>query len=420
MEYPKINYKYWREAYEKTINGSKPNERVQKSLNGIKTTILKEYPENSNNKLALLLKRDKLEDRNMSKIKMLADEIADEIDHELDTDVFNYHYLTIFDAINAWGGISAKGMYNFSVEKYQNSTTRKGWNFWIKKYIEATKQIKKGNTVEVLKNLHKVTPSAQKSGIENLGIAFASKHMWYWSDYFMSVWEKGESKEYQKLQLTERYIVFDMRISKLLFYKSPERISYNEALERFKSIKSDLNKKLQNKQIAKFDNSDIEKSLFAFSQYYFANDIDVWGDCDYQTYPDHYTKEEYIEITKNRIQTCKDQKQKLSSGVDFEIACQIFSKTEPEMNSWMNGAEITPKEKTKSKNGKKIKKYIPKEKIIGNPTNKLYVEKEAELEYPWIKSYLSSNIFTGTSGKIYIEINPNHAKSFFKFVVTKN
>ena len=308
-------------------------------------------------------------------------------------------------------------MYNFSVEKYQNSTTRKGWNFWIKKYIEATKQIKKGNTVEVLKNLHKVAPSEEKSGIENLGIAFASKHMWYWSDYFMSVREKDGPKEYQKSQLNERYIVFDMRISKLLFYKNPERISYNKALERFKFIKTDLNKELQNKQTDEFDNSDIEKSLFAFSQYYFANDIDVWGDCDYQQYPDHYTKEEYIVITKNRIQTCKDQKQKLSSGVDFEIACQIFSKTAPDMNSWMNGAEITPKEKTKSKIGIKIKKSIPKDKTIGNPNNKLYVEKGAELEYPWIKSYLSSNIFTGTSGKIYTEINPSQAKSFYKFVL---
>jgi len=417
MEYPKINYKYWREAYENTINGNKPNERVQRSLNGIKTTILKEYPKNSDNKLALLLKKEKLEDRNMSKIKQLADKIADEIDHELDTNVFNYHYLTIFDAINAWGGISAKGMYNFSVEKYQNSTTRKGWNFWIKKYIEATKQIKKGNTVEVLKNLHKVAPSAEKSGIENLGIAFASKHMWYWSDYFMSIWEKDESKKYQDSQLNERYIVFDMRISKLLFYKSPERISYNEVIERFKSIKKDLNKELQNKHIDKFDNSDIEKSLFAFSQYYFANDIDVWGDCDYQPYPDYYTKEQYIEITKKRIQTCKDQKQKLSSGVDFEIACQIFCKTAPDMNSWMNGGAITPKEKTKPIKGSKIKKGIPKEKFIGSPNNKLYVEKGAELEYPWIKSYLSSNFFTGTSGKIYIEINPNQAKSFFKFVL---
>ena len=40
MEYPKIDFLHWKDVYEKIISGSKPNKRVQKSLNGIKTIIL--------------------------------------------------------------------------------------------------------------------------------------------------------------------------------------------------------------------------------------------------------------------------------------------------------------------------------------------------------------------------------------------
>ena len=118
MEYPKIDYLYWRDAYEKTITGSKPNKRVQNSLDRIRSIILKDYPEKSNNKLALLLRRPNLEDRDMSKIKQLADEIADEILDESNEDIKELKYLTIFDAINAWGGISARGMYVQEIKEY--------------------------------------------------------------------------------------------------------------------------------------------------------------------------------------------------------------------------------------------------------------------------------------------------------------
>lgn len=421
MEYPKIDYLYWRDAYEKTITGSKPNKRVQNSLDRIRSIILKDYPEKSNNKLALLLRRPNLEDRDMSKIKQLADEIADEILDESNEDIKELKYLTIFDAINAWGGISARGMYVQEIKEYQNQTTRKGWKKWIDKYIEGVKSIELGELENALKNFDREDNTQKgketKTGIHQMGIAFATKHLWYWSEFYINKWGESESQKPIDSKLNERYVVFDMRISRLLFYIGPDNIPYYEALKKFNVIKNDFNLLIQNKSLKLFDNSDIEKALFAFSQYYFANDIDVWGDCDYTPYPDSFTKEKYIEITKKRIQTCKEQRQNLSNGVDFEIACQIFSNTEPDMHSWMNGAEITPKEKTKSKNGTKIKKCIPKEKTIGNPNNKLYVEKGTELEYPWIKTYLSSNNFTGTSGKIYTEINPNQAKSFYKFVI---
>ena len=111
MDYTKINYSYWREEYEKTINGIEPNARVKRSLDAIKTTILKEYSGDNDNILANLLREPNLKDRNMSKIKELADEIADEIFHSK-SDNNQVKYLSIFDAVNAWGGISARGMYN--------------------------------------------------------------------------------------------------------------------------------------------------------------------------------------------------------------------------------------------------------------------------------------------------------------------
>jgi hypothetical protein len=364
MEYPKIDFIYWRNLYEKTINGNKPNKRVEKSLNSIKTIILKDYQKNGNSKLSLLLKKEKLEDRVMSKIKQLADEIADDIHNKPESNDIEIKYLTIFDAINAWGGVSAKGMYNPKDKNKPSITTRKSWKLWIEKYIDAVRCIKMGETTKALEKLHKVDASANKIGIENLGIAFATKHMWYWSDYYLNLWEKGEIKKPNDSKLNERYIVFDMRISKLLFYKKPERISYIEALKKFEFIKKNLKKELQNINVYRFDNSDIEKALFAFSQFYFANDIDVWdsiGGYKYKRYPGHYSKEKYIEITKIRIEQCKDQKAKLSNGKDFKIASEIFSKTAPLMDKWMKGGEIIPKEKLESKtiikDKKKYKQY---------------------------------------------------------------
>ena len=388
MEYPKIDFLHWRDVYEKIISGSKPNKRVQKSLNGIKTIILKEYQENGNNQLAMMLKKEKLEDRDMSKIKQLADEIADEIHNESDPDGIEIKYLTIFDAINAWGGISAKGMYNPKEKNKQNLTTRKSWESWIDKYIDAVKFIRTGETKKALEKLHKAEVTGNKTGIENLGIAFATKHMWYWSDYYLNMWEKGKSKKPVNSELNERYIVFDMRISKMLFYKEPVRISYNEALEKFETIKTDLNKELQSKKIDPFDNSDIEKALFAFSQFYFANDIDVW-DSDgfkYKRYPKYYSKEKYIEITKIRIEQCKNQKAKLKSGKDFKIACEIFSNTAPEIDKWMKGAVIVAKENlvNELKNGGKIilkKNKIYQKKNIRTAVFKLTTSDEIHYTY---------------------------------------
>jgi hypothetical protein len=236
--------------------------------------------------------------------------------------------------------------------------------------------------------------TANKTGIENLGIAFATKHMWYWSDYYLNMWEKDKSKKPINSKLNERYIVFDMRISKMLFYKNPERISYNEALEKFETIKTDLNKELQSKKIDPFDNSDIEKALFAFSQFYFANDIDVWdsGGFKYKRYPKYYSKEKYIEITKIRIEQCKNQKAKLSSGKDFTIACEIFRNTAPEIDKWMKGAVIIAEEKlvTELKNGVKIilkKNKIYQKKNIRTAIFKLTTRDEIHYTY-------RKNVFT--------------------------
>ena len=370
MDFPKIDYSYWRQEYDKIINGINPNDRVKKSLNGIKTIILEKYQDNNDNKLATLLRNPNLEDRNMSKIKELADEIADEIFEELDNNEIKLKYLTIFDAVNSWGGISARSMYNKNVEKYQNNSTRKSWELWIDKYILAVEHIAKGNTNEVLKYLDKEDLKSKKTGIEHMGIAFASKHMWYWSDYFINKWSNNKSNKPKESKLDESYIVFDMRISKLLFSKNPNLISYTKALEKFDAIKIKLNIEREKQKIPLFNNSDIEKALFAFSQFYFSNDIDLWvfDDSKYKNLKKYYSKNEYIEIIKERIQECKIQQEKLSKGIDFEEACRIFSKTSPKMDSWMKGGEIIVKERIeKDISNVKIKntllKNIKKRKI---------------------------------------------------------
>jgi hypothetical protein len=345
MDYTTIDYSYWREEYEKTINGSKPNARVKKSLDAIKTTILKEYLGDNDNLLANLLRKPNLKDRNMSKIKELADKIADEI-FESKSDNNQVKYLSIFDAVNAWGGISARGMYNKRTKIY-NNTTRKSWKQWIEVYISAVENISKGKTDEVLQNL---------TEIEYMGIAFATKHMWYWSDYFLTERKNviSETKKIQESVLTGRYIVFDMRISMLLFYKRPNVKNYSEAQKKLIEIRNELNLKREKIGFPKFDISDIEKAIFAFSQFYFSNDIDLWnsGDFKYKKYTKNYSKEVYIEITKTRIKQCIEQKNILKEGKDFEIACNIFSKTSPEMYSWMNGEEIIAKEKIKNDRNK--------------------------------------------------------------------
>jgi hypothetical protein len=348
MDYTKINYSYWREEYEKTINGIKPNARVKSSLDAIKTTILKEYSDDNDNILANLLRKPNLKDRNMSKIKELADEIADEI-FDSKSDNNQVKYLSIFDAVNAWGGISARGMYIRKTKIY-NNTTRKSWKQWIEVYINAVENISKGKTDEVLQSL---------TEIEYMGIAFATKHMWYWSDYFLTKRKNviSETKKIQESGLTERYIVFDMRISMLLFYKRPNVKNYSEAQKKLIEIRNDFNLKRKKIGFTKFDISDIEKAIFAFSQFYFSNDIDLWnsGDFKYKKYPKNYSKEVYIEITETRIKQCIKQKKILEKGKDFEIACNIFSNTSPQMHLLMIGEPIIAKENIVN-NENKIKK----------------------------------------------------------------
>ena len=148
-----------------------------------------------------------------------------------------------------------------------------------------------------------------------------------------------------------------MRISMLLFYKRPNIKNYSEAQKKLIEIRNELNLKRKKIGFTKVHISDIEKAIFAFSQFYFSNDIDLWnsGDFKYKKYPKNYSKEVYIEITETRIKQCIEQKMILEEGKDFEIACNIFSNTSPQMHLLMRGEPIIAKEVIVG-NEKKIKK----------------------------------------------------------------
>ncbi len=315
---PEIDYKYWRENYINDIESGNPKERTKKSLNNIRGQILNHLTETD--ELYNILIEENFEKRTMKIIEIFAYKIAEKIETSNDSVKINNYYLTIFDAINAWGGSAIRLFYNNKIKiGIKNSEIIKGiprlhYNYWLNYYINAIKLIEKGEFDNALTIIDKNIPG--------VGVSFGTKHIWFWSEYFKS---KTKNENY------EVGTVYDERMAKLFFGRTAKSKDYAAVRILFKKIAIELNSKYDD--IVKFDSKDVERSIFAFSQFYFNNNLTNWGEGKYKQHPKKKDSNETIESEINKYNAILnfEIRETLKKGVDYEYANKIYRLRNPKM-----------------------------------------------------------------------------------------
>jgi hypothetical protein len=315
---PEIDYIYWRENYINDIESGNPKERTKKSLNNIRGQILNHLKESD--ELYHILIEENFEKRTMQIIEKFAFKIAEKINTSNNVEANDKYYLTIFDAINAWGGSAIRLFYNYQITIQVEDTKkiegipRSYYKYWLNHYIIAIAFIEKGDFDNALKEI--------VDNIPGIGVSFGTKHIWFWSEYFKS---KNENDSY------EVATVYDERMAKLFFGKSAKLIEYSEIRIIFKNIANELNSKY--KDFLKFDSKDVERSIFAFSQFYFNNNLTNWGEEKYKQHPKKKESSELIESEINKYNAILnfEVRELLKNGVDYKFANKIYKLRNPIM-----------------------------------------------------------------------------------------
>jgi|688.fasta_scaffold70397_5 hypothetical protein len=318
---PEINYLYWRKNYIEDIESKKPKNRTINSLNNIRKQILNHLENKSILKTILI--KDELENRSMKILENHAIKIAKKIQIEKIEKNKTEYYIEVFDTINAWGGAAIRMFYNKKISlKDENKTKgipRVHVKLWINKYIKVVELIKKGNYDDALQIIDIEIPG--------LGVSFGTKHIWFWSEFFIK-------NNFNKHEIAT---IYDERISKLLLGRTPKAQDYFNARMIYKDIRDNINKNLDSNN--KFSSKDVERALFAFSQYYFNNNLTGWGDDEKLNKIPSKNKATQLEINvlkeDNALINIK-MKNKLKNGVDFDIASKIFDLRNPEMATMMS------------------------------------------------------------------------------------
>lgn len=248
MQAPDIDYVYWRKEYDNKIGGGIPNERTRKSLNAIRTKILKHISQND--PLYGVLVDPALENRTMDKLEAEGKRLASMIENETDLSKKDAFYLAIFDIVNAWGGGSI-GRFYTSKRNPTRETRRASYKKFIPYYKEAVNKIKEGKYTEALRII-------DSDKVPGIGISFGAKHLWFWSDFFK---DNGSDKEIAP--------VYDMRIA-LAFrmWGGPKTSDYDDFISALDVVKS---------KYKDFTRKDVERAIFAFSDHYFNNDMTSWN-----------------------------------------------------------------------------------------------------------------------------------------------
>ena len=371
---PNINYNYWKD---------KADSNTENPENGtfatMVTTLKNNLPKGS---IILKYLNDPKEgDHSMKKIIDKAVKLADEyrdttfyknkdslnlppsVNESSLSNFINQNVLLlgIFDAIMGWGGNSIRMFYN------NENSNRKKFEKWLHHYKEAIELVKEGDFKTAL---HKF------DDIPGIDISFASKHLWFWGFYW-------KSRGY--LSDKETTHVYDTRIARILFGKKAEVTDYDLAEKEYSNIRKKYN-------LDDYSFSDIEKSLFSFSNQYFNNEL--------------------TQLMKGKVPLSRDEVANSKDGTEalriFDIRKNESNKTPSSINKWQY-VKKDNKEKPPEQS-----QELPKSKTFGNLQGSFYVEKDAIMNYPWVKSYLTNIPFTSrNSGKDYWEVKPKKAKELF-------
>lgn len=251
---PNINYKYWLEV---------SKNRQDSPTNGTFSSMLTILRNNLSNTDVIweVVNDENRATQTMNGILKKGHEYADEIYRELNekdftelkqkkTDVL---YLGIFDIVQGWGGITGRIPYtkNSSYFKNQprlaNLSARNSPDKWLSVYKAAVSLIKNGEFMKALITFE---------SINGLGISFASKHLWFWANYFKS---KGLLKD-------RSVHVYDTRIARMLYGRKADTQDYNHVSELYDDI-------IKTYDLIDMSHSDIEQALFAFSNTFYDNNL---------------------------------------------------------------------------------------------------------------------------------------------------
>lgn len=166
--------------------------------------------------------------------KNLVDLIESKInEHPSIEDFSDGQLMLIFDLIQGWGGKTGRNIY----VQPKNNPTRLSHSQLPTTYRKAIGHCISGDYQSALKEI---------TSIPNLGESFATKHIFFWSEF-------GPSRK--------ALPIYDTRIKTLLFLKSTAAATYDVFVKT-------LNEKAKELSMAP---ALVERALFSFSQNYFPN-----------------------------------------------------------------------------------------------------------------------------------------------------
>jgi len=216
--FPNINYNYWCEKNEYFAD-TELISSIKIGLNharrgGLIDKVLKNANIRTNKSLVDLID---------SKIKS----------HPLISDFKDDELMLIFDLIQGWGGKAGRNIY----VQPKNNPTRKSHSTLSSTYRKAITFCISGDYKSALKEI---------ISVPNLGESFATKHIYFWSEF-------GPNRK--------ALPIYDTRIKTLLFLKSSFAATYDVYVKA-------LNEKAKELSIGP---GLVERALFSFSQNYFPN-----------------------------------------------------------------------------------------------------------------------------------------------------
>lgn len=251
---PNINYKYWLE-----VSGK----RQDNSSNGTFAAMLTILKNKLSEKDVIweVINNENRSKQTMNGFIKKGHEYANEIFSESKEELFNdiqtrtdSLFLGIFDTVQGWGGITGRTPYTKRSSYFKdqpelaNLSARNSPEKWLSVYKEAVLLIKNGEFMKALLAFER---------INGLKISFASKHLWFWANYFKS---KGLLKD-------KSAHVYDTRIARMLYGRSPESKDYDLVSELYDDI-------IKNKNLKNMSHGDLEQALFAFSNTFYDNNLE--------------------------------------------------------------------------------------------------------------------------------------------------
>jgi hypothetical protein len=166
--------------------------------------------------------------------KNLVDLIDSKIKEHQSIDNFkDDELMVIFDLIQGWGGKSGRNIY----VQPKDNPTRKSHPQLSKTYRKAIGYCISGDYQLALKEV---------TSIPNIGESFATKHIFFWSEFG---------------PCCKAIPIYDTRIKTLLFLKSTSSATYDDYVKTLDEKAKELS----------MTSALVERALFAFSQNYFPN-----------------------------------------------------------------------------------------------------------------------------------------------------